>query len=89
MKEKMKITGYGILNSTDNIIYDKETGQYCIDGQWEIPFPENDYDYQISIDNILLLIDELKSNLTNDNKSELIPYINDINSKLEKLKPLL
>ena len=100
MKEELKITGKGQLHGKDfgtmklsgdekeptkKIIYDPELEQYCVDGQWEIPFGIKP-NIGESFDNIIQEILLIKHEMVKEQKFEPASYMRDIERTLKELK---
>jgi len=99
MKEEFKITGHGSLHDKkfgnikiddkkqqfkSKIMYDNKTDQYCINGQWEIPFhtSERKVDIDSKLKKIILEIKEIKSELVKNQKYELAADLRDIEKSI-------
>jgi len=70
------------------IFYDPELKQYCVDGQWVIPF-EYDSKIQGSLDDALTEIKELKSFFINNQSFEPASMVRDIQKTLINLKEVV
>jgi len=100
-KEELKIIGQGSLHNKSfgnikindyesKIIYNNKLDQYCINGQWQIPFHTNkktNIDYEIK--DILFNIKKMKSDNIKEQKYEISALLREIEKNLIKLINLI
>ncbi len=96
-QQNVMITGEGSLYGKkfgkiklENYYYDKELDQYCIDGQWLIPFHRKNKEIQSEqlidinfIDDIIVKMRLLKLDLIKKQKFELASYVRDSERQME------
>jgi hypothetical protein len=73
-------------NKMDSIEYDSKIDQYCINGQWEIPYHKELYNYKYELRHILLNLVSLKEkyeiNIKNEN---MVKKLNNIINDIKKI----
>ena len=70
-----------------NITYDEKLNQYCVDGQWEIPFHTEKKDKENELfDTAIEKVYELKCYLIKKQKFENASLVRDIEKELTKIK---
>ena len=73
------------MNNKNNIIYDEETKQYCVDDQWELPL-EYKYNFKPVFFDVINTLDITKHNMSVEKYDDsIIKEIEIIIEKLDKI----
>jgi hypothetical protein len=91
-KHKYVINGKGNFYNKENndyletIEYNSKIDQYCINGQWELPFHKSLYDYKSELRNILLYFINFKKKYENNITNDIV--LNKINNIINDIKKI-